>query len=123
MNAIQYFFLFVLAYILVVLLTPLVFVINLVRKLILKHDIKEYIRTAAIGFDQAGGSILYNQENFTVSSYTYHLCAHENNRWACFFEKFINFFFGKDHCKESYEHEVLEDKQEWQEFAEVSDGA
>jgi len=60
--------------------------------------------TTAIGLDQLGGSILYGEPDWTVSSRTYWL-ARKGNCHAFYFEQFINFFFGKDHCKNSYQHE------------------
>jgi len=74
-----------------------------------------YWKTIAIGIDQFGGSVLYGQENLTVSSYTHFLCM-TGNKAACVFEKFINFFFGKDHCKKAFEWEVLNDSQELKRF-------
>ena len=105
-------FLFILAYTLVVTLTPIVFVLNILRKLYRKDNIKEYIETCAIGQDQAGGSILYEQENFTISSYTYHLCYHRNNKQACWFLKFIDLLFGKGHCKRAFDWETKHDMNE-----------
>jgi len=95
-------FLFLLAYILVVTLSPIIFVINLIR---LGSD---YAMTAAIGFDQAGGSILYNEDSFTVSTYTYYLCKFKHK--YCRFRKFIDLLFGKGHCERSYYHEIKFDE-------------
>lgn len=108
-------FLFLIAYIIVTFSAPVVLLINIFRKAVLNQDPIEYIKVASIGLDQAGGSILYGQENFTVSSFTYFLCAKKHNPYACWFMKFINFFFGKDHCKNSYYWEVEKDQKdvEW----------
>ncbi|WP_281950284.1 hypothetical protein [Nitrosophilus kaiyonis] len=106
------FVLFLIAYILVVVLTPVAFVLNIIRKAILGHSIKDYIFTASIGFDQAGGSILYEQENWTISSFTYYLCAYKKNKYACMFMRFINFIFGKEHCKRSYIWEITKDSED-----------
>ena len=98
--------LFIVAYILVTISTPIVVIV----RLFFVEDIKEYLRTCAIGFDQAGGSILYSQENFTISSYTYYLCSSKDR--LCWFNKFIDLLFGKDHCKKSYEWEIEHDDEE-----------
>jgi len=82
-----------------------VFPIQLVRKSILKHSLSEYFKTIAIGLDQLGGSVLYNQEDWTVSSFTYFLCTYKQNKYACAFMKFIDLFFGNDHCRKSFENE------------------
>ncbi|BCD67341.1 hypothetical protein [Nitratiruptor sp. YY09-18] len=65
-----------------------------------------YIFTAAVGFDQAGGSILYGQENFTISSYTYYLCTKKRNQVACHFMRLIDLIFGQNHCKRAYHWEI-----------------
>lgn len=77
---------------------------NTVRKLYRRESIREYFHTIAIGFDQAGGSILYGQEDWTVSSWTYVLHV-RGNRNATVFMGFIDLLFGKDHCRESWEWE------------------
>lgn len=81
-----------------------VIMLNTVRKTFRRESIKDYFFTIAIGFDQAGGSILYNEKDWTVSSWTYKLCS-EGNKSACSFMRFINAIFGDDHCKKSYEWE------------------
>ena len=108
-------FLFTIAYVIVMFSAPIVLLINFFRKIILNQDPVEYVKIASIGLDQAGGSILYGQENFTVSSFTYFLCAKKHNPYACWFMKFIDFFFGKNHCKNSYYWEVEKDQNdvEW----------
>lgn len=77
---------------------PIVFLINSIR--FFNHD---YWLQVAIGIDQLGGSILYNEEDWTISSYTHLLCS--VCKKYCWFEKFINFWFGKGHCAKSYKHE------------------
>ena len=108
-------FLFIIAYVIVTVAAPIVLFANIIRKAILGQDPIEYIKVASIGLDQAGGSILYEQENFTVSSFTYFLCAKKNNPYACWFMKFIDLLFGKDHCKNAYYWEIENDRKdvEW----------
>ena len=93
-------FLMILAFVLVTLFGPFVFIFNLFYQ----KNLKQYFYTIAVGLDQLGGSLLYNEEDWTVSSYTYCLCMF-NKPFACGFMKFINFFFGKDHCEKAFEHE------------------
>ena len=103
-NSLRNIFLLVLAVLalpLITLLIPIGFVLR-------KFD-TEYLKTVAIGIDQYGGSVLYNQENFTVSSYTYLLCRKKNNKLACYFMKFIDLLFGKDHCMKSFNWEIEND--------------
>lgn len=71
-----------------------------------KKDKKRYWETVAIGFDQVGGSLLYGTEDWTISSWTYIKCRVYKR--LCWFEKFIDFIFGKGHCKRSYEKEKKE---------------
>ena len=108
--------LFIVAYLATTMLTPLVVVLNSIRKAYRKESVGMYFKDAAIGFDQAGGSVLYSQENFTISSYTYFLCKYKNNQYACKFMKFIDFIFGKKHCKRAYEWETRHDLSELQNF-------
>ena len=61
--------------------------------------VSEYFITVAIGFDQAGGSVLYEEEDYTISSYTYMMC--QKGKY-CWFMQLIDFLFGKEHCKRSY---------------------
>ena len=113
-------FLFLLAYCLVIVLTPFVFMCNIIYKYIHQHPIREYVETSAIGFDQAGGAVMYGKENYTISSYTHYLCGYKGAK--CWFERFINFFFGQDHCKKSFEWECVKDDEDLQEFYGVKDG-
>jgi len=80
-------------------------VVNVLRKVFRSENIKEYFYVIAIGFDQAGGSIIYGQEDWTVSSWTYHL--HKGgNKYATAFMKVIDGVFGAGHCEESYKNEI-----------------
>lgn len=101
------FLLMLLAIIVMALVTLPLIVINLMRKLYCGENIQSYFHTIAIGFDQAGGSILYGQEDWTVSSWTYWLFVAKGNRYAYRFMQFIDLFFGKDHCEKSYLWEVV----------------
>jgi len=99
-------FLLIFAWVVVTLLSPFIFFINVFR---FYNKLSRYLWTISIGLDQLGGSILYNEEDWTVSSYTYYLCEYKHE--FCWFMKFINFLFGKDHCKNSYEWEKDENKK------------
>ncbi len=108
--------LFIVAYIAVIFATPIVLLLNIARKLYRKEPVSEYLLTSAIGFDQAGGSVLYAQENFTVSSFTHYLCRYRHNRYACTFERFIDAIFGEGHCERAYEWETKNDLADLQKF-------
>ncbi len=75
-----------------------------VRHLMMRKPLAELWWATAIGLDQLGGSILYGEPDWTVSSRTYWLRA-RGNRYAAWFERFINLFFGRGHCRNSYNHE------------------
>ncbi|WP_201353808.1 hypothetical protein [Hydrogenimonas urashimensis] len=98
--------LFIVAFVLATLLTPVVVPLNVMRHLWRGTSLGRYFKTAAIGFDQAGGSILYSQEDYTISSYTYYLAIYKGNRQAQWFLRFIDFVFGENHCKNSFENEA-----------------
>ena len=94
----------------VALLSPIVFVANIVRKAILGHSIASYFHTIAVGLDQLGGSVIYAQEDWTISSYTYYLCRYRSNKAACIFQKLIDLVFGDGHCERSFKKELHEFK-------------
>lgn len=84
---------------------------NTISRLLKRETIFDYYKNVAVGIDQAGGSVLYNQEKFTVSSWTYYLCS-KGHKENCMFEKFINLFFGKTHCADSFKNEIHEIKED-----------
>lgn len=95
------FLLMLIALIVIAIVTLPVIVLNVIRKVYRCESIHDYFFIIAIGFDQAGGSILYGQEDWTVSSWTYVL-AYRENKEAQRFMKIINFIFGENHCEKSY---------------------
>ena len=102
--------LFIVAYFLTTVLTPIATVIKS-GYIVWRYGVdglKDYFFVAAVGFDQAGGSILYSQENYTISSYTYYLCTKVNKNY-CSVMKMIDFIFGSEHCKNSYYWEIDKD--------------
>lgn len=106
------FLLFLVAYILTAILTPFVVIGKSLYYLITdKNKLDEYFFTAAIGFDQAGGSVLYNQENYTISSYSYFLCRFIGGHY-CYIEKAIDKIFGENHCKNSFMWEIEKDRED-----------
>jgi len=82
--------------------------VNAIRKWYLGHNLPAYWITVAEGIDQAGGSILYGQEDFTISAYTYHLCRGGGNGYACWFMGFIDALFGDGHCEGAWREEIEE---------------
>ncbi len=91
---------------------------NTLRKLYRKEKIKEYFKTVALGFDQVGGSILYGQEDWTVSSWTFYLWRKSEgiNLSAYYFMRFINtLFMDQKHCEDSFYGEAQKQnfKPEW----------
>lgn len=95
------FLLMLIALIVITIVTLPVIVLNVICKAYRRESIQDYFFIIAIGFDQAGGSILYGQEDWTVSSWTYVL-AYRENKEAQRFMKIINFIFGENHCEKSY---------------------
>jgi len=75
-----------------------------VRFFIMREPLTKLWWAVAIGLDQLGGSILYGEPDWTISSRTYWL-RNNGNRYAAWFERFINVFFGGNHCQESYQKE------------------
>jgi len=98
-----YLLLVVVAFILVVLIAPFVFVI----RSIFTKDKSNYYRSVALGLDQVGGSVLYAKEDWTVSSWTHYLCV-KTCGWHCKFRAFIDKLFGEGHCKNAFQKEAKE---------------
>ncbi|MDD2267011.1 hypothetical protein [Sulfuricurvum sp.] len=102
------FALMLIAIIVVATFAPIIITLNTIRKVYRMESIKEYFSVIACGFDQAGGSILYSQEDWKVSSWTYYL-HREGNRYATYFMQFINFLFrDQKHCENSFYKEAEE---------------
>ena len=108
MKILQNIFFVVLAIcILIVLFLPVI-IWNTISKIIRHEDLAEYYKNVAIGFDQAGGSILYDQEKFTISSWTWYLC-YRGYKINCIFMKLINILMmSSTHCQDSFKHEIHE---------------
>jgi hypothetical protein len=81
-----------------------ILILNVLRKIYRKENLSKYWLTVAIGFDQLGGSILYGEENWTVSSWTY-LLSTNGNKYALRFMRFIDLLFGQNHCLQSFLNE------------------
>jgi hypothetical protein len=99
------FVLMLIAIVIISIVTIPLIVLNVIRKVYRSENLRDYFFTIAIGFDQAGGSILYGQEDWTVSSWTYRLSA-KGNRNAYYFMRVIDFIFDHEHCKNSFIKEV-----------------
>jgi len=99
------FVLMLIAIVIISMVTVPIIIANVIRKVYRRENLRDYFFTIAIGFDQAGGSILYGQEDWTVSSWTYRLSA-KGNRPAYWFMRVIDFIFGVEHCENSFIKEV-----------------
>lgn len=113
MKLLKSIFLLSIATVIMLILAVPVFVIRVFSKC---HDYQylvDYIKCIAIGLDQLGGAILYHQENWTVSSYTFYL-AHQNKYAGryYYFMRLIDLLFGKNHCVKSYEWEIEQHQKE-----------
>jgi len=103
-DGITYFFLMIVAIVLVGIFIIPVWVIQMFRLVYRNGDSVRLFETTAIGLDQLGGSILYLEPDWTISSRTYYLST-KGNKKATMFMLFINFFFGTDHCEKSFYNE------------------
>lgn len=93
-----------------VLIAPIAFILQTLRFAILRKDVEQFFFNVAIGIDQVGGSIIYNEQDWTVSSCTgFH--AARGNKYAQRFEKVINFLFGKNHCYNAFLWESNKNKE------------
>ena len=97
----------VIATTLTVTLSPYLMIINIIRYAKLKTSTaKEYLYNILISIDQFAGTILYNQLDFTISSYTFYLCEIKKRKEPCIFRKFIDALFGAGHCERSFYGEI-----------------
>ena len=112
------FILMLIAMVSVAVLSVPALMLNTLRKLYRREKLKEYFHIVALGFDQAGGSILYGQEDWTVSSWTFYLWRKSEgmNQSAYYFMRFINtLFLDQKHCEDSFYNEAQKQnfKPEW----------
>lgn len=103
----KHFLLMILSIVLISVLALPVFMLNIIRKLYRKESIQDYFKVISFGFDQVGGSIIYSQEDWKVSSWTYRLEI-KGNKYAGYFRRFIDYFFGHEHCMDSFIKEAHE---------------
>ncbi len=94
----KWFAIMLLSLLLVTILSPVVFVFQLLRKLYRRSDLSPYFWSVVIGLDQLGGSIVYGKVNWTISGYTGYL-AKRGNRYAVVFEKILDSVLGDNHCR------------------------
>jgi len=101
MSILRWLFLATFSYLLLILLVPFVFVIQVIyRTFSKKYDVQYYLEAVAIGNDSAGGSYLYGSKFHTISAKTGELARKKGAKWHKIQEKIINFFFGKTHCED-----------------------
>jgi len=104
----KWLFLMIVCIVLTFLILPLsVFVRSLMLIFNKQHKVSFLFEKVALSLDQLGGAIIYLDEDTTISSNTYKYAHIKNNRYALYFESFIDLLFYKGHCKDSYESEVL----------------
>lgn len=101
------FVLFLIAAVLIIVLAPIIFVLQIIRKTFRKESIALYLHNLAVSLDQLGGALIYGKEDWTISSIAYYHSEYEGkNTW---FMHFINFLFrDKDHCKNAFKTEYSE---------------
>lgn len=103
------FILMLIAIVLIAMLSIPALVLNTIRKIYRRESLKHYFKMVSFGFDQVGGSILFAQEDWMVSSWVYYLWRDSNgsNKAAYCFMIFINtIFMDANHCKDSFNDEA-----------------
>lgn len=105
------FALMLLAALLFCVLGPLAWLLQHIRYPLIGRPLSRLYWDTAIGIDQLGGAILYGEPDWTISSRTYWLAhratevAPQARRYAKWFERLIDAFFGEGHCRRSWENE------------------
>ena len=112
MSTIKMFILVILATTLVVAFAPSLFVLQTLRTIWRNESVVDYFKTVALGLDQLGGSIIYKEEDWTISSMSYSKATIDAESHAIIFMKIIDmlgFVFAgeREHCKKSHENEVV----------------
>lgn len=84
--------------------------LQLGRKLYRRESLHEYLYTIAIGIDQLGGSIIFNEPDYTISTMLY-VYSEKGNKYARKAMKLLDFIAeklgdGPKHCKKSHEWEM-----------------
>ncbi len=80
--------------------------------------LRGYFMQVAIGLDQAGGSMLYGTEDYTVSTWSWEL-ANQGNRAASWLVVVIDSLFGTGHCLRSWQNEISYAQQEKEELRQL----
>jgi len=106
-------FFLILSLAIMIFIAPFVFVFQTIKTALFSggfvkgwNGVADYfLMVATDGVDQLGATILYKVRDLTISSYTHVLCKSGK---LCWFRKFIDFFFGKNHCQDSVVNELDE---------------
>ena len=111
MTALKMLLLVLIATALVIALAPLLFVLQTLRTAWRGENIAQYFKTVALGLDQLGGSIIYNDEDWTISSMSYAKATIGREPHAIIFMSVIDLlafiFTGqREHCRKSHENEL-----------------
>jgi len=127
------FLLMLISFVLVLIFGFFIIIIKSLIKIVKNEDLAKYFFTVAIGNDQSGGAVLYEAEDWTISSRTYYYHSLGIKK-ATIFMKFIDglvqilvyipYKMGymsdeedlrqKEHCKNSYLNEKQELKREYE---------
>lgn len=96
--------LFLIAIVAFIILGPIAFFLQVIRKLFRKESLSDYFHALACGIDQLGGSIVYSLEDWKISSIAYY-DAYYLNKNVWFMNLINSLFLDKEHCKNSYLNE------------------
>ena len=102
---------FTIAILLMIATSPIVLLYKTVKKSLNKEEsLSEYYYQLAVSTSQYYASFLYETEDWTTSSISWHRDFMDLKVHA--FRIFIDLLLGKDHCKNSYENEREEIKKQ-----------
>lgn len=101
---------FTIAIFLMAITSPAVLLFKTVKKLLTRESLKEYYYQLAVSTSQYYASFLYETEDWTTSSLSYYKRNREAK--AYILRVFIDLLLGKNHCKNSFENEKREIKQQ-----------
>lgn len=91
-----------------IIFAPVAYIGNAIHIVLKGRSMGEYHETIALGLDHLGGSLIYGEEKWSVSGYTYKLRKDHRDRLEVkIFEAVINgIFFDRKHCKKAYHSDL-----------------
>jgi hypothetical protein len=107
MEILKWLFISILSIMLLVILAPISFVLQIIYRFKnKKYDFPYYFKSIAVGVDALGGSFIYGSKRHTISAITGYK-SYNGDKYHAIQEKCIDWFFYDGHCKDEAIFEKL----------------